>query len=208
MSLESDLTVWSGICEISGQQKKWKAKPLLSLPNDPGTLTRPANPLAETHFWEFWWSQGSLAWENWSISLSHRRFCGRISRAETDALLEDCSEDRGVWTYSTPPWTLPMLVRLLQPPRLSPVKTNDPFLLLQYFPTLCDHGLFRSPNTFIHIEWNLFLGTHFKKCWSLKYKKAIIWTEERIYVNKREENTENREPKLPTLYCPLVATVQ
>lgn len=74
-------------------------------------------------------------------SLSHRGFYGRISHAETDALLEDCSEDRGVWTYSTPPWTFPMLVRLLQPLRLSPVKTNDPFLLLQYFPTLCDHGL-------------------------------------------------------------------
>lgn len=57
-------------------------------------------------------------------SLSHRGFYGRISHAETDALLEDCSEDRGVWTYSTPPWTFPMLVRLLQPLRLSPVFSN------------------------------------------------------------------------------------
>lgn len=128
-------------------------------------------------------------------SLSHRRFCGTLSRAEIDALLEERSEDRGVCPYPIPPWTFPMLVGLSQPPRLLQWSPMTHFCFSSIFQHCGTMGFFRSPNTFIHIEWNLFLGTHFKKCWSLECKKAMLWKEGRICINKREEN---REPKLPT----------
>lgn len=60
---------------------------------------------SETHFWEFWCSQGSLTWENWSIVACLTGVLWQDQPCWDRCLLEDCSEDRGVWTYSTPPWT-------------------------------------------------------------------------------------------------------
>ena len=151
--------MWSGICEISGQQKKQKAKPLLSLPLPTYTHTTSQPTCGDTFLGVLGESGLAGTGDLICCSLSHRRFCGRLSRAEIDALLEEGSEDRGVCPYPIPPWTFPMLVGLLQPPRLSPVKPNDPFLLLQYFPTLCDHGLLPlSQNIYSHrmefVSWN------------------------------------------------------
>lgn len=114
-------------------------------------------------------------------SLSHRRFCGRLSHAETDALLEERSEDRGVCPYPISPWTFPMLVGLLQPPRLSPVKPNDPFLLLQYFPTLCDHGL---------LPLSQYIYSHRMKfvSWNTLLRSADPWSIKRPNYGRKEES--------------------
>lgn len=101
-------------------------------------------------------------------------------------------EKRCIFYFS---WRFSMHVSLLKPLGTSPVKTNDYlFPILQYFQTSFDHRLL-TPIKFINLEWNLFLGTHFGKCWSLMWK-ADNGGKNLHSAKEKETQVRTRESKL------------